>query len=194
LISGLLGTDIKQIVNTFSWKTPNCRDTVFGLHQDSRFRRPKEAFRQLSTSYIQTLLAIDPHTPESGCLCLFPKSHLKGPLELPADCSVMDMDFDTTVLKRVGIDSGRMVEVNLDPGDVVMWLPDLVHGSRANRANTFRRAFINGYVKAANSDRGEWAFRSGEPCKLGQPRLVQYDDIHTRPEPHYVDGPLYPYK
>ena len=53
---------------------------------------------------------------------------------------------------------------------------------------------MNGYVTAANSDRGEWAFRDGQPCPLGEPVLVQYEDLHTRPEPHYVDGAPFPYR
>jgi hypothetical protein len=43
-------------------------------------------------------------------------------------------------------------------------------------------------VIAENCDRGEWAFRDGEPCALGEPVLVHYDELYERPEPHYVDG------
>ncbi len=50
-----------------------------------------------------------------------------------------------------------------------------------------RRIYLNGYVTAPNCDRGEWAFRGGEPCRLGEPILVHYEDLHARPEPHYVE-------
>jgi hypothetical protein len=43
-------------------------------------------------------------------------------------------------------------------------------------------------VVAENCDRGELAFQGGEPCPLGEPVLVHYEDLHTRPEPHYVDA------
>ena len=49
------------------------------------------------------------------------------------------------------------------------------------------RTYRNGYVTAANCDRGEWAFRGGKPCQLGDPVLVHYEDLHARPEPHYVE-------
>ena len=47
---------------------------------------------------------------------------------------------------------------------------------------------IKRLTTAANCARGEWAFRDGRPCKLGhQQALVHYEDLHTRPEPHYVE-------
>ena len=56
-----------------------------------------------------------------------------------------------------------------------------------NRADHQRRFFINGYVRAADCDRGEWAFRDGQPGPLGpEPALVHYEALHVRPEPHYV--------
>ena len=63
-----------------------------------------------------------------------------------------------------------------------------IHGSGPNVSSTDRRLYINGYVTAENCDRGEWAFRDGAPCELGEPVLVHYDDLHKRPEPHFVDA------
>jgi hypothetical protein len=63
-----------------------------------------------------------------------------------------------------------------------------VHGSGTNRSNHKRRFYINGYVKASDCDRGEWAFRNGRPVPLGpRPVLVHYEDLHARPDPHYVE-------
>ncbi len=63
-----------------------------------------------------------------------------------------------------------------------------VHGSGPNISDMDRRFYINGYVTAANCDRGEWAFKGGEPCPLaGEQAMVHYEDLHTRPEPHYVE-------
>ena len=41
---------------------------------------------------------------------------------------------------------------------------------------------------AADCERGEWAFRDGKPCTLGAPVLVHYEQLHERPEPHFVDS------
>jgi hypothetical protein len=69
---------------------------------------------------------------------------------------------------------------------VAIWHLYLVHGSGPNRSPTDRRFHINGYVRAASCDRGEWAFRAGRPCRLGEPRLVHYEELYTRPGPYYV--------
>lgn len=192
LVAPLLGDDLKQIVNQTTWKTPGCDDTTFGFHQDVRFRRPASAFRELATSFVQTMIAIDPHRPDNGCLKIVPGSHRLGALAIPADRPVIDQSAENAILEAWGLDPATVVDVTLDPGDVAMWLPHTLHGSGPNRSTIDRRAYVNGYVIAANCDRGEWAFRGGEPCELGEPALIQYDDLYTRPEPHYIDGALYP--
>lgn len=53
---------------------------------------------------------------------------------------------------------------------------------------------IGGYIIAEECDRGEWAFRNGIPIPLGEPILVQYDDLFTQPEPHYISGAPNPFK
>jgi Phytanoyl-CoA dioxygenase (PhyH) len=77
--------------------------------------------------------------------------------------------------------------VELEPGDVALWNVYLVHGSGPNITLGDRRFYLNGYVRAADCDRGEWAFRDGEPAALGAPTLVHYDDLFERPEPHYIE-------
>jgi len=194
ILRPLIGENLKQIVNQAAWKTPESEDTRFGFHQDVRFRRPANAFRELATSYVQTYLAIDSQTVENGCLKIYPGSHKLGILNLPVDRSVLDMEGENSDVRLCGLDPACVVDVILDPGDLVLWLPYTLHGSGPNRSTSDRRTYVNGYVIAENSDRGEWAFRNGEPCQLGEPVLIQYDDLYTRPEPHYVDGPIYPVK
>ena len=75
----------------------------------------------------------------------------------------------------------------VDPGDVALWHLQTVHGSGPNRSAGDRRLYINGYVAAENADRGAWTFRNGKPCPLGDPVLIHYEDLHSRPGPHYVD-------
>ena len=170
----LIGRNLKQIANQVTWKTPGSDDTTFGFHQDARFRRPAAAFRQLGTSYVQTFVAVDPHTVENGCLKIYPGSHRLGLLDLPADRSTLDMESDNLALKQWGLDPDQMVNIILEPGDVALWLPYTLHGSGPNRSTIDRRSYVNGYVIAENCDRGEWAFRDGEPCELGTPVLIQY--------------------
>jgi Phytanoyl-CoA dioxygenase (PhyH) len=97
-------------------------------------------------------------------------------------------------LERVGLDPADLVDVVLDPGDLVLWHPYTVHGSHPNRSTADRRSYINAYVVARDCDRGAWAFRAGQPCGLGDPVLIQYENLFVRPEPHYVDGPPHPFE
>jgi hypothetical protein len=68
-----------------------------------------------------------------------------------------------------------------------LWNVFTIHGSGRNTTRRDRRFYLNGYVRAADCERGEWAFRDGRPQPLGAPQLVHYEGLHERPEPHYVD-------
>jgi hypothetical protein len=187
LLEPLIGPDLKQIINQVHWKAPGSLGD-FAWHQDSRFRRPASAYRNLATAYVQTGLAIDPHTPESGCMRLLPRSHLRG--ELDMDCSklVLGTSMNNDALDQVGLSEGEAMDLLLEPGDLALWSPYLVHGSGTNRSAHKRRLYINGYVRASDCDRGEWAFRRGQPVPFGpSPALVHYEDLHEQPGPHYTD-------
>lgn len=187
LLEPLIGRDLKQIINQVHWKAPGSLGD-FAWHQDSRFRRPAEAYRNLATAYVQTGLAIDPHTPESGCMRFIPRSHLRGDLDMDCSRLAMGTAMSKDVLDAVGLSEMEAVDVRLEPGDLAMWSPYLVHGSGTNRSAHRRRLYINGYVRASDCDRGEWAFRDGAPVPLGpKPALVHYEQLHERPEPHYTD-------
>jgi len=192
IVEPLLGRDVKQIINQLIWKAPHSARTTYAYHQDHRFRRPPAAFRNLGTSYVQTAIAIDSHRPENGCLRILPGSHRRGDLRLGLARGVMEGGYDEAALAEAGLDPAVLVDIVLEPGDVALWGPYTVHGSGPNRSAIDRRAYVNGFVAARDCDRGEWAFRDGAPCALGEPVLVQYDDLHTRPEPHYVSGTLFP--
>src|SRR3546814_20617854 len=49
ILAPLIGRDLKQIINQLHWKPPGAR-AEFGFHQDSRSRRPREAYRELARS------------------------------------------------------------------------------------------------------------------------------------------------
>lgn len=194
LIEPMLGRDIKQIANQCMWKRPGSTESGYLFHQDARFRRPTTAYRELATSYLQTYIAIDPQRRENGCLRVYPGSHTLGLLPLHIDRAIMDGACGDDSLRACGLDPDQVVDLELDPGDVVLWTPFLIHGSHRNTSTMERRTYVNGYMTAANTDRGEWAFRDGQPCALGDPVLVQYDDLYTHAEPHYVEGAIFPYR
>jgi ectoine hydroxylase-related dioxygenase (phytanoyl-CoA dioxygenase family) len=187
LLEPLIGNNLKQIINQVHWKAPGSLGD-FAWHQDSRFRRPIEAFRNLGTAYVQTGLAIDPHTPESGCMRIIPRSHLHGELDMDCSQKALGTEMTEDVLQAVGLSDDDAIDLLLEPGDLALWSPYLVHGSGKNLSDHKRRLYINGYVRASDCDRGEWAFAEGEPVPLGSEQaLVHYEDLHERPGPHYCD-------
>ena len=186
ILADLIGTEIKQIINQVHWKKPGGKGE-FAFHQDSRFRRPDSAYRNLATSYVQTGIAIDRHDRSSGAMRVLPGSHLGGPIDLPTSGEVMSSMVETDTLAAAGLDPGGLVDLELEPGDLAMWSSYLVHGSGSNHADHYRRFYINGYVRAEDCDRGEWAFRRGQPQPLGpRPNLVHFEELYERPGPHFT--------
>lgn len=186
LLEPLIGRDLKQIINQIHWKAPGALGD-FAWHQDARFREPATAYRNLASSYVQTGLAIDPHTPASGCMRFIPGSHLRGDLGFDSSGTVLGAAMSDAVLLAAGLSPDDAVDLVLAPGDLALWSSFLVHGSGPNRSNHRRRLYINGYVRAADCDRGEWAFRDGEPVPFGpEPALVHYEALRERGGPHYV--------
>jgi ectoine hydroxylase-related dioxygenase (phytanoyl-CoA dioxygenase family) len=188
LLAPLIGRDLKQIINQMHWKPPGAAMAEFGFHQDSRSRRPRAAFRELGASYIQTGIAVDPHGAENGAMVMAPASHKLGELPFDPARPSMHQSLDKTDLARLGVDPETTELLAMQPGDVALWHVYTLHGSGPNRSRIDRRFYLNGYVTAANCDRGEWAFRDGHPCPLsGEPVLVHYEDLHTNPGPMFVD-------
>ncbi len=187
LLEPLIGRDIKQIINQLHWKPPGAAGAEFAFHQDARFRRPRAAYRNLATSYVQTGLAIDAHRAASGGMRVYPGSHRLGEKDLAGKAAVLDQAMADKRLTAAGLDPRKLVDLDLDPGDVAFWNVYTIHGSGPNATPGDRRFYLNGYVRAADCDRGEWAFRDGQPVPLGKPVLVHYEDLHKRPGPHYVE-------
>ncbi len=187
IVAPLIGTDLKQIINQMHWKPPGAAMVEFGYHQDIRSRRPRTAYRDPAESYIQTAIAVDPHRRDNGAMTFYSASHKLGELPLSPGVKIMDTEMSESHVAKFGLAPDQRIDLELEPGDVGFWHLYAIHGSGPNISTIDRRVYLNGYVTAANCDRGEWAFRGGEPCRLGEPVLVHYEDLHVRPEPHYVE-------
>ena len=188
LLRPLIGDNLKQIINQMHWKYAGAASGDFAFHQDSRFRKPDEAYRDLGGSYVQTGLAVDRHAPETGGMRFVRGSHKRGEIALHINGSVMDTGMSEAALIAAGLDPADQVELILEPGDLALWHVHLVHGSGASAAKHKRRLYINGYVRAENCDRGEWTFRDIAPVLLGDaPSLVHYDQLYEIPDPHFIE-------
>lgn len=184
ILEPLIGDHLNQIINQMHWKTPGTNQT-WALHQDVRSRTPAHCFRELATSYVQTGLAIDRQWSGNGAMKVLPCSHRRGNLQIDG-LSSGPQDDRTGAIRQLGHDPQQLVDVEMAEGDVALWGPYMIHGGGINTtADDQRRLYINGYVKAANCDRGQPVFHHGEPVPLRFPAMVQYEDLHARPEPHY---------
>ena len=119
---------MKQIINQLHWKPPGAA-AEFAYHQDSRFRRPRSAYRNLAASYVQTGIAIDPHRVENGAMRVYPGSHLLGEKEIAGAAPILDQQMADAQLVAAGLDPKRLVDLVLEPGDVAFWTVHTIHGS-----------------------------------------------------------------
>ena len=189
VLSPFLGPDIRQITHQVHWKPPGAKYTFYRFHQDARFRGGNSREFDYARSTVTTGLAIDPQTVTNGALRVIPRSHRLGYLGLSDDGPIMVGQTQDAELRRAGLDPASTVTCEMQPGDLLLWTLFTVHGSAANTSQIDRRFMINSYVRAADSsDRGEWAFRSGESTSLGpEPQLCKYEQLRDKPGPFYIE-------
>ena len=121
-------------------------------------------------------------------LRVIPRSHLRGYLGLSEDGSIMTGETPDADLRRVGLDPDSAVTCEMEPGDLLLWTLYTVHGSPSNRSDSERCFMLNSYVRAADTERGEWAFRDGVSTPLGrEPEICKYEQLRERPGPFYVE-------
>ena len=184
----VLGDDIKQVTQQIHWKPPGARISGYRFHQDLMFREAKHAYEDVVRDTVTIGVAIDRATKDNGCLRVVPGSHKLGYLGLSDNGSGSIMKGLTLEdeLVGVGIDPASIVDVELEPGDAVMWGLLTVHGSLPNESNNDRAFALSSYVRGGTSERGEWAFRGGEPQLLGDmPQLCKNERLFDNLEPHY---------
>jgi ectoine hydroxylase-related dioxygenase (phytanoyl-CoA dioxygenase family) len=189
VLEPFLGPDIKQISHQVHWKPPGAKYTFYRFHQDARFRQGNVKEFDYLRSTVTTGLAIDRQTVENGALRIIPKSHRMGYLGLSDDGPIMVGQTQDEELRRAGLDPEPMITCEMEPGDLLLWTLYTVHGSAPNVSHYDRRFMINSYVRAGDSDRGEWAFRGGVSTPLGaEPEICKYEQLRERPGPFYIES------
>ena len=189
VLEPFLGSDIKQISHQIHWKPPGAKYTFYRFHQDARFREGNVKDFDFVRSSVTTGLAIDRQTVANGALRVIPKSHRLGYLGLSDDGPIMVGQTQDEELRRAGLDPNDIVTCEMQPGDLLLWTLFTVHGSAPNVSDTDRRFMINSYVRAGDSDRGEWAFRDGVSTPLGpEPQICKYEQLRERPGPFYIES------
>ncbi len=191
LLEPFVGRTIRQSTNQIHWKPPGAQYSSFNYHQDARFTGldPNDV-AWLMPYQITTGLAIDPQTKENGCLRIFPGSHRLGYLGLSDGGKgfLMTGDDQTAEMIAAGLDPAGAVDVEMEPGDLVLWTLLTVHGSGRNSGADNARAFqISAYVNGAKIQTGEVAFEDGRSVALDPTQLTLRN--YTNPEPHYTEAP-----
>ena len=119
----------------YYFKPPGARGQA--LHQDQR------TLRVWPGTCIAAWMAVDRCDTENGCLQVVPGTH-----DLPvlctesADLVLSFTDFEVPVPEGMA-----PVDVVMDPGDVLFFNGQVIHGSLPNRSRTrFRRSLIAHYI------------------------------------------------
>lgn len=136
ILRALLGETPIAAQSMFYWKPPGARGQAF--HQDNFYLRVHPG------TCLAAWVAVDRADEDNGCLFVAP-----GSQHLDVFCPEEDADLEVSFTRHiVPVPEGlEEVPVVLDPGDVLFFGGNLIHGSRPNRtAGRFRRSFICHYV------------------------------------------------
>lgn len=109
-------------------------------HQDEIFIPTRDR------SLVGAWIALDDATIENGCLWVLPGSHKSGYL-YPQHAHNNEDEFDYSP-ESFGFDESEEIAVEVQSGAVVFFNGYLLHRSRKNRSNIYRRVLVNHYMNA----------------------------------------------
>lgn len=135
VLAELEGVEAFAVQTMLYFKPPGARGQA--LHQDQWY------LRAYPGTCMAAWLALDACDEENGCLLVVPGSH-----KLPILCTEQaDVDESFTDVTVPMPPDSEAVPIVMEPGDVLFFHGNLIHGSLKNRSkNRFRRALIGHYV------------------------------------------------
>ena len=149
----LLGSrSIEQLLSQAHFKRPN-DGVIFGWHQDIQHRdKGNGTWTDVNGrgSFIQTLIALDDMTPDSGPLRFIPGSSRWGRVDFG------DHDYDKPDYAPKTPPEFReedAVTIEARAGDTLFFGPYTAHASFENTSGHYRRVFINGYAYPGANNR-----------------------------------------
>jgi len=137
IMTALLGAEPYMVQTMIYFKPPHARGQA--LHQDQYYLRAQPG------TCIAAWMAIDRCDEANGCLQVVPGSHA-----WPLLCTVKADTTRSFTDVTVPLPEGTAVQpVIMDPGDVLFFNGQVVHGSLPNTTDDrFRRSLIGHYVQA----------------------------------------------
>ena len=134
-LNALTGRDPYAVQTMFYFKPPGARGQA--LHQDQRTLRVRPG------TCIAAWMAVDRCDTENGCLQVVP-----GTPDLPVLCTeTADLELSFTDFTVPLPPHLAPEDVIMEPGDVLFFNGQVIHGSLPNRSHSrFRRALIGHYI------------------------------------------------
>jgi hypothetical protein len=159
-LTALLEREPYAVQSMLYFKPPQARGQA--LHQDQYYLRVQPG------TCIAAWMALDPCDDENGCLQVVPGSQ-HWPLLCTVKADTTQSFTDVTVTLPEGTPKVSMV---MEPGDVLFFNGQLVHGSGPNHSHErFRRALIGHYIGGEAQEVARYyhpALRlDGSPVELG---------------------------
>jgi phytanoyl-CoA hydroxylase len=144
LTSLLGGMEPFAVQTMLYFKPPGARGQA--VHQDQYYLRAEPG------TCIAAWMALDSCDEENGCLEVVPGSH-----EWPILCAIgTDTSQSFTDLTVPLPEDAELVPALMKPGDVLFFNGSLVHGSKPNRSDRFRRALIGHYIEGDAREVAYW--------------------------------------
>ena len=159
VLQRIIGPDVKCMQSMLFVKPPGFQGQAW--HQDEIFIPTRD--RSLTGGWI----ALDDATVDNGCLYVIPGSRKWALYDQRPHDDPEEFDFAP---ESCGFDDAAEIAVEVKTGDAVFFNGYLLHRSRRNRSQMYRRALVNHYMNAWS--RLPWQAREGEP-----PSRADYRDI-----------------
>ncbi len=178
IAEAFVGPDIALFASHYISKPPFSGKPVL-WHQDG-------AYWPLEPMQVVTLwLAVDESTPENGCLRVIPGSHRQ---DLHALRQRTDVDSVLGSESAVDVDESHAVDLTLQPGDVEVHHPSILHASNANTSPKRRCGLTIRYIPTSTKIlTDEQPFASALHLR-GNAGVNSY-----QPRPVYVPGESFPF-
>ncbi len=176
-----VGGEVALFASHYICKPPGDGQPVL-WHQDG-------AYWPLEPMEVVTLwLAIDPSVPENGCMRVVPGTQEMDLQEMHTTAG--DQNVLGSAIAEDKVEADKAVDLVLDPGDLSVHHPNIVHGSKANTSPRRRCGLTIRYIPTSTrivTDKPQWpsAF-----LLRGQPVEGVNDYL---PWPPYVEGEHMPF-
>jgi len=178
ILAQLLGEEALAAQSMYYYKPPGSRGQA--LHQDNFYLKVEPG------NCIAAWTAIDPADEENGCMLVVPKTN-EHEVVCPEQADENE-SFTSHYVRPPG--GSYSIPVHMDPGDVLFFNGNLIHGSYRNKSkDRFRRAFICHYVNAS-ADRIHQHYR---PLYRGDGSTVDLEDQVDGGPCGVEFGPVYPH-